>query len=94
MGSLNICVTELAAAIGVKFIGHGGKMTDRYALLIASIHASDLLITRSFLYAFFAVIAYPILNWTPGWMRRPMQYLYLGSLLAAFIFITVFSWPS
>ena len=69
-------------------------MTDRYDLLIASIQASDLLITRTFLYALFAVIAYPILDWTPHWLRRPARYLYLGSLLAAFIFITVFSWHS
>jgi hypothetical protein len=67
-------------------------VTDRYLLLINSIQATNLFIVQMFLFAIFAVIAYPVLAWTPAWMRRPAQALYLASMLAAFIFVTVYSW--
>jgi hypothetical protein len=67
-------------------------MTDRYILLINSIHATDLFIVQMFLFAFFAVLAYPALGWTAPWMRRTMRVIYLAFMLAAFIFVTVYSW--
>ncbi len=66
-------------------------MTPRYEMLINAIAASDLFIVRMFLFALVMVIAYPVLDWTPAWMRRPAQGIYLASLLAMFIFTTVFS---
>ncbi len=66
-------------------------MTPRYEMLINAIAASDLFIVRMFLFALVMVIAYPVLDWTPAWMRRPAQGIYLASLLAMFIFVTVFS---
>lgn len=65
-------------------------MTNRYELLIDAITNSNLFITRMFLFALLAVLAYPILRWTPAWMRRPAQYLYLATLLAMFFFVTVY----
>ena len=67
-------------------------MTDRYDLLVNSIHASDLFITHMFLFALAAVIAYPVLGWTPAWMRTWSQRVYLACMLLAFIFVTVASW--
>lgn len=64
-------------------------MTSRYDVLIASIAASNLFIVQMFLIAFAAVIAYPILAWTPAWMRRHAEHIYLASLLGLF-FATVF----
>lgn len=64
-------------------------MTSRYDLLIESISASNLFIVQMFLFAFAAVIAYPILGWTPAWMQKPARYLYLATLLGGF-FVTVF----
>lgn len=66
-------------------------MTPRYELLINAIDASNLFIVRMFLFALLAVAAYPVLNWTPAWMRRPAQGFYLACLLAMFIFVTVYS---
>ncbi len=66
-------------------------MTPRYELLIDAINNSNDFITRMFLFALAAVIAWPVLEWTPNWMRRPAKYLYLASLLCMFIFVTVFS---
>lgn len=66
-------------------------MTPRYEMLINAIAASDLFIVRMFLFALVTVIAYPVLDWTPAWMRRPAKVLYLAVLLAMFIFVTVFS---
>jgi hypothetical protein len=66
-------------------------MTARYDLLINSINASDKFMVNMFLFALTAVIAYPVLEWTPVWMRRPAKYLYLTFMLAAFIFTTVYS---
>jgi hypothetical protein len=67
-------------------------MTDRYDLLINSIHATDLFITQMFLFSLIALLAYQVLEWTPPWMRRPARWLYLTAMLAAFIFVTVYSW--
>jgi hypothetical protein len=67
-------------------------MTDRYILLINSIHSTDLFITQMFLFAIFAVLAYPVLGWTAPWLRRPAQMTYLTVMLAAFVFVTVYSW--
>jgi drug/metabolite transporter (DMT)-like permease len=66
-------------------------MTTRYELLINAINNSNDFITRMFLFALAAVLAWPVLEWTPHWMRRPVKYLYLASLLGMFIFATVFS---
>lgn len=66
-------------------------MTPRYELLITSIANADLFIVRMFLFAIAVVITYPVLNWTPAWMRRPAKYFYLASLLIMFIFVTVYS---
>jgi hypothetical protein len=56
----------------------------RYELLINSISQANILTVRLFLFALFAVIAYPVLGWTPAWMRRPAQYTYLASVLLIF----------
>jgi len=69
-------------------------MTERYIKLINSIHASDLFIVQMALFAFFVVISYASLQWTPAWMRRPAQWAYLTFVLAAFILVTVYSWLS
>ena len=66
-------------------------MTNRYDLLISAIGNSDLLIIRMFLFASVVVLAFPVLDWTPAWMRRPARYLYLASLLILFILATVLS---
>jgi hypothetical protein len=66
-------------------------MTNRYAELINSINATDTFIVKMFLFALFAVLAYPVLSWTPAIMRRPAQAIYLALMLAAFIFVTVYS---
>lgn len=65
-------------------------MTERYDLLLKAIQDTNLFIVRMFLYALTAVIAYPVLEWTPVFIRRPMRWFYLGSLLAVFVFVTVF----
>lgn len=67
-------------------------MTNRYELLMNSIHASDEVIVKLFLFAVFVVISYASLNWTPPPMRRPAQWLYLAFVLAMFILVTVYSW--
>ena len=66
-------------------------MTPRYQLLINAIHDTDIFIVRMFLFAMLAVLAYPVLQWTPAWMRRPATYFYLASLLIMFLFVTVYS---
>lgn len=63
----------------------------RYELLINAIHNTNNFITQMFLFALFAVIAYPALNWLPAWLVRPAKYLYLTALLAMSIFVTVYS---
>ena len=60
-------------------------MTERYDLLISSIAATNLFMVQMFLFALVAVIAYPVLDWTPTWIRRPAKYLYLAFMLAAFL---------
>jgi hypothetical protein len=69
-------------------------MTNRYELLINSIHASDSFIVQMFLFAFFVVISYRSLQWLPDGMRRPMQNIFLAFVLAAFILVTVYFWNS
>lgn len=66
-------------------------MTPRYEMLINAIANTDLFIVRMFLFAIAVVITYPVLSWTPTWMRRPAQVIYLASLLVMFIFVTVYS---
>ena len=66
-------------------------MTNRYAELINAIHATDTFIVQIFLFALALIIAYPILDWTPVWMRRPAKYLYLTFPIAALILTTVYS---
>lgn len=66
-------------------------MTPRYELLIDAINNSNDFISSMFLFALAAVTAWPVLEWTPHWMRRPAKVLYLASLLGMFIFVTVFS---
>jgi hypothetical protein len=44
-----------------------------------------------FFYAAAMVTAYPILEWTPTWMRRPAKVLYIVTLLALFVLTTVYS---
>ncbi|MBI5950193.1 MAG: hypothetical protein HY865_00935 [Chloroflexi bacterium] len=65
-------------------------MSARFDLFMKAMQASNVFVARLALFAIFAVIAYRILDWTPFWMRRPVKYLYLASLLAAFVFTTVF----
>ncbi len=67
-------------------------MTNRYELLINAINQSDSFLVKMFLFALIAVLAYPVLDWTPAFIRRPMRYGYLVFALAAFIFATVYSW--
>jgi hypothetical protein len=76
---------------GVSCASRGASMTDRYDLLLASIAASNKFMVQMFIFALLAVIAYPVLNWTPVWMRRPAKYIYLALMLAAFILTTVLS---
>jgi hypothetical protein len=64
-------------------------MTNRYDLLINSIATANTSIVQMFLFALIAVIAYPVLEWTPAWMRRPAKALYLVALLCMFL-TTVF----
>ena len=66
-------------------------MTNRYEMLINSIHATDVFIVQMFLFALCAVIAVPVLQWTPAWMRKPAQAIYAITVLALFIFATVYS---
>lgn len=66
-------------------------MSDRYDLFVAALAESNRIIVQMFLYALFAVVAYPIIQWTPAWMRRPLEYAYLAALLFAFLLVTVFS---
>ena len=65
-------------------------MTERFTLLLQDIQTTNLFLTRVFLFALFALIAYPVLNWTPAWMRRPAQVIYLATLLAAYVLTTVY----
>ncbi len=58
---------------------------SRYELLIKGIQDTDLFIVRLFLFALLAVIAYPVLGWTPAWMRRPAQLTYLATVLVLFV---------
>lgn len=69
-------------------------MTNRYELLMNSIHASDTFIVQMALFAFFVIVSYESLKWLPVWMRRPAQWSYLAFVLAAFILVTVYSWLS
>jgi len=69
-------------------------MTNRYELLINSIHASDTFIVQMFLFAIFVVISYASLTWLPLWMRGVSQQLFLAFVLVAFILVTVYSWLS
>ena len=66
-------------------------MTNRYNELINAINATDSFIVKMFLFAFFAVIAAPVLQWVPAWMRKPVETIYAVTLLALFIFVTVYS---
>jgi hypothetical protein len=75
------------------FIFRGANtMTNRYDLLINSINATDNFLVKIFLFALVAVLAYPTLEWTPAFMRRPAKYIYLAFMLLAFVFTTVYSW--
>ena len=67
-------------------------MTSRYELLLMAISDSNRFMTQMFVFSFLAVIAYPVLDWIPLIIRRPMKYLYLAFLLAAFLITTVYSW--
>lgn len=67
-------------------------MTNRYELLITSIASSDRFLVQMFLFALIAVVAYRVLEWTPVFVRRFFQYVYLILGLACFIFVTVYSW--
>lgn len=62
---------------------------SRYELLINGIHDTDVFIVRLFLFAFFAVIAYPVLGWTPAWMRKPAQIAYLAFALILFVSVLI-----
>lgn len=64
-------------------------MTNRYEMLIAAIQNSNLFITQMFLFAFFALLAWQVLDWTPLILRRPFKYIYAASVLALFL-VTVF----
>jgi len=64
-------------------------MTDRYDLLIKSINDTNYFIVRLFLFALLLVIAYPVLDWTPAWMRRPAKFIYLAFLPVMFILSTI-----
>lgn len=66
-------------------------MTHRYDLLLESITATNTMIFNMFLFALGLVIAYRALEWTPAWMRRPAQALYLASVLVMFLYVTVYS---
>jgi hypothetical protein len=57
---------------------------SRYELLINGIHDTNLFIVRIFLFTLFAVLAYPVLGWTPVWMRRAAQTIYLAFALILF----------
>lgn len=63
----------------------------RYELLIESIKSTNQFIVWMFLFALTALIAYRVLDWTPTWLRRPVKYLYLATMLGISIFITVYS---
>lgn len=56
----------------------------RYELLIQAMHDTNVFVVRLFLFALFAVLAYPVLGWTPEWMRAPAQRIYLVLLLILF----------
>lgn len=57
---------------------------SRYELLINGIHNTNIFIIRIFLFTLLAVIAYPVLNWTPAWMRKAAQIIYLAFMLILF----------
>lgn len=63
---------------------------NRYELLIQSIHDSNLFVVNLFLFTIFAVLAYPVLGWTPPFLRRPLQGFYLALVLIGFLFVTVY----
>jgi hypothetical protein len=67
-------------------------MTDRFDLLTNAINETNIFLVKMFFFALFSVTAYPVLEWTPAWMRRPAKYSYLTVMLVAFIFATVYSW--
>lgn len=56
----------------------------RYELLISGIQDTNAFIVRLFLFTLLAVIAYPVLGWTPEWMRAPAQKIYLALMLVIF----------
>lgn len=66
-------------------------MTNRYDLLIQSIQDTNQFILYMFLYALCAIVGYYALEWSPVFVRRPLQYIYLASLLIASILLTVFN---
>lgn len=62
---------------------------SRYELLINGINDANLLIVRLFLFALGAVTAYPVLGWTPAWMRKPAQVIYLVLMLILFVSVLI-----
>lgn len=63
---------------------------SRYELFINAMSQTNNFMVQMFLFALLAVIAYPVLDWTPALIRRPAKYIYLAFLLVAFIFTTVY----
>ena len=66
-------------------------MSGRYDLFVAALAESNHIIVQMFLYTLLGVVAYPVIEWTPAWMRRPLRYAYLAAMLIAFVFVPVYS---
>lgn len=62
---------------------------SRYELLIRSIQDTDDYIVKLFLFSILTVLAYPVLGWTPSWIRKPAQLTYLATALILFMAVLI-----
>jgi hypothetical protein len=65
-------------------------MTERFYEFLKSTAAADMAMLQMFIFALVAVITFPVLDWTPAWMRRTAQVIYLVAMLIVFLFTVYF----
>lgn len=65
-------------------------MTNRYDLLITSIHQTNATVQIFFAFATAMVAGYYVLAWLPVWLIRPARWAYIVALLLISVLTTVF----
>jgi len=65
-------------------------MTERFDLYLTALDQTNTFLMQMFIFALLIIAAYKSLEWSPAWLIRPAQYLYLAALLIVFLFTTVF----